>query len=125
MSSRHSPWMIWLRAFGFAFLVLCVVAKPALGTAGELHRLLNGSEHAGSALQEGINTPVAHDGDELQSGTSWHALMHVDLCCGNAAIPSAAFVAAVVHGESLPQAPVAVEAIPAPFLDLFRPPISG
>jgi hypothetical protein len=117
--------MIWLRAFGLAFLVLCVVAKPTLGTAGELHRLLHGSEHAGSALQEGINTAVADDADELQSGTPWHALMHVDLCCGNAAIPSAAFVAVVVHGESLLQAPVAVEAIPTPFLDLFRPPISG
>ena len=117
--------MIWLRAFGFAFLILCVVAKPTLGTAGELHRLLHGSEQAGSALQEGVNTAVADDGDELPSGTPWHALMHVDLCCGNAAIPSAAFVAVVVHGESLPQALVAVEAIPAPFLDLFRPPISG
>lgn len=114
-----------MRAFGFAFLVLCVVAKPTLGTAGELHRLLSGSEHAESALQESINTPVADDGDELQSGTPWHALMHVDLCCGNAAIPSAAFVAVVVHGESILQPPIAVEAIPAPFLDLFRPPISG
>lgn len=117
--------MIWLRAFGFAFLVLCVVAKPTLGTAGELHRLLHGSELAGSALQEGINTPLADDADELPSGTPWHALMHVDLCCGNAAIPSASLVAVVVHGESLLQAPAAVEAIPAPCLDLFRPPISG
>lgn len=125
MSSHHSPRMSWLRAFGFAFLVLCVVAKPTLGTVGELHRLLHGGEQAGFALQEGVDTTVADDGDELQSGTSWHALMHVDLCCGNAAIPSAAFVAVVVHGESLPQALVAVEAIPAPFLDLFRPPISG
>ena len=125
MSRRRSPLKTWLRAFGFAFLVLCVVAKPTLGIAGELHRLVNGSEHAAPALQEGINTPVADDADELESGTPWHALMHVDLCCGNAAIPSAAFVAVVVPGESLPQAPVAVDAIPAPFLDLFRPPISG
>ena len=114
-----------MRAFGFAFLVLCVVAKPTLGTAGELHRLFHGGEQAASAMQEGINTPMADDADELPSGTPWHALMHVDLCCGNAAIPSAAFVAVVVHGESLPQTLVAVEAIPAPFLDLFRPPISG
>jgi len=116
---------MWLRAFGFAFLVLCVVAKPTLGLAGELHRLLHASQYSESGVDRGIDTAVADDGDESRSGTTWHSLMHVDLCCGNAAIPSTTFVAVVVHGKSSVPALAAAEAMPAPFIDLFRPPISG
>ena len=127
MHRRHiTPRTQSWRCLWLALLMFCVILKPAIGFAGELHRDLHEAAHAAQPATASIVSPsIAGDLDEHAPASGWHAVMHVDLCCGNAALPSTieilAFVAEALLVATLP----ARVFPPATRMDLFRPPIAG
>lgn len=106
--------------------MLCVILKPAIGFAGELHRDLHEASHATQQATASVAS-LSIDGDleEHAPASGWHAVMHVDLCCGNAALPSTiempTFVADVSSLATVPAWMIS----PPTYMDLFRPPIAG
>ena len=122
ITPRTKPW----RCFWLAFVMLCVVLKPAIGFAGELHRDLHEAAHATQQATASIASPsIAGDLEEHAPASGWHAVMHVDLCCGNAALPSTidmpSFVAEASSVATMPARVIP----PATDVDHFRPPIAG
>ncbi|MBX3693092.1 hypothetical protein [Dokdonella sp.] len=114
---RHR--LIRLHWLGFVLLALCVLARPALELASELHSDLHALAHAGLALDE------AGERAEHAPPEGWHVLMHIDACCCTPVLPAATTVelaallpgfVAIDHAPGIP---------PYPRPDLLRPPISG
>lgn len=119
MSAFRRPTPL-LRALLVLLTLFCVVAKPALGLAGELHRDLHALAHAAA----GDAAPaLADEADEHAPAAGWHGVLHIDLCCGLAALPAHPLLLA--PARSLDDAPdyLPEPAPPAPETDRLRPPI--
>ena len=127
MIRRHTPARTTpLRCFWLAFVMLCVILKPAIGFAGELHRDLHEAAHATQQATASVaSSSIEGDVDEHAPASGWHAVMHVDLCCGNAALLSTIDMPTFVTGVSSLAAMPAWMIPPAACVDPFRPPIAG
>lgn len=104
--------------------LFCTVVKPTLGLAGELHRDLHAAAHAAAAhASTDDTTPLADETREHAPADGWHALLHIDLCCGNLALPCG------TPALNLPAQPHAAlsyrtsAVAPVPAADPLRPPI--
>lgn len=100
------------------------VVRPALALAGALHRDLHDLAHT-AAQQASGNTIAASldDAEEHAPTQGWHALLHLDLCCGTAALTSVTptLIAPAALNADLPYRPRAFA--PPPATDPLRPPI--
>ena len=114
---RFRPMPRW-RSLLLLLALLCLVVKPIIGFAGELHRDLHAAhETAGAA---GASDAADHN----QPEEGLHQLLHVDLCCGNAVVMTEPAML-LLHLPSLPPAiATAWLAIPPRLASALRPPIS-
>lgn len=98
--------------------LLCLVVKPIIGFAGDLHRDLHAAhETAGASL---ATDAADHD----QPGEGLHQLLHVDLCCGNAVLATEPMLV-LLQLPSLPPAVAADWPAVSPRLaKALRPPIT-
>ncbi|MEO8010607.1 MAG: hypothetical protein ABI650_03075 [Dokdonella sp.] len=106
--------------------VLCVLLKPAVGLAGALHRDLHAASHAAQASPSTVaSSTIDGDSEEHEPTSGWHAVMHVDLCCANAALSATASLAPFPGGASHRIELHAAGVLSSPRMDVFRPPIAG
>lgn len=113
-----------LRVLVMLAVLTCIVVKPALGLAGELHRELHELAHAAAQADRGdVLPPLADEAREHEPAAGWHGMLHIDLCCSNYAMPSNPLqlppparpgVVLPYHVRGL---------LPAPEADRLRPPI--
>ncbi len=115
--SRLKPALSAWRSLLLLLALLCVVVKPVVGLAGELHRDLHGSEEMAASL----TTTDAADDDQRVSGL--HELLHVDLCCGNALIPTELSLLPIRLASSAPDVDTDWLALAPPLASALRPPI--
>ncbi len=100
------------------------VVRPALALAGALHRDLHDLAHAAAQHTSGDTLAVSlEDAEEHAPTQGWHALLHLDLCCGMAALTSVptTLIPPEALRADLPYRPRAFA--PAPTADPLRPPI--
>ncbi|HVH35701.1 MAG TPA: hypothetical protein VM847_16495 [Tahibacter sp.] len=100
------------------------VVRPALALAGALHRDLHDLAHAAAQHASGDTIAASLDDAEEHAPTQgWHALLHLDLCCGTAALTSVVptLIAPMALNADLPYRPRAFA--PPPATDPLRPPI--
>jgi len=100
------------------------VVRPALALAGALHRDLHDLAHAAAQHASGDTVAISlEDAEEHAPTQGWHALLHLDLCCGTAALTSVAptLTAPTALRADLPYRPRAFA--PPPATDPLRPPI--
>lgn len=106
------------RSLFLLLALLCVVVKPIIGFAGEVHRDLHAAhETAGPA-----GDSDAADQDQPENGL--HQLLHVDLCCGNAVLTTEPAVLLLQLPSLPPAGAIAWLAIPPRLASVLRPPIS-
>ncbi len=71
-------------------LALCMLAKPMFALAAELHHDLHAFAHALVHADEADaaddHPPAGPDDAEHGPATGWHAVMHLDFCCGVLAV---------------------------------------
>jgi hypothetical protein len=112
-----------LRLLMLLAVALCLVLKPALGLAGELHRDLHELAHQAAAQEGAAAATLAGEVDEHAPADGWHGVLHIDLCCSNAGLPA---------DIALPGSPALVQPsppyharqrAPAPAPEFLRPPI--
>ncbi len=117
MLRRSQPVPRW-RSLLLLLALLCLVIKPIIGFAGDLHRDL----HAAHETVGALGAPDAADHDQPDKGL--HQLLHVDLCCGNAVLTTEPAMLLL----QLPKLPPAIAivwlAIPPRLATDLRPPIS-
>ena len=101
------------------------VVRPALALAGALHRDLHDLAHAAAQHASDHDAAAAslEDAEEHAPTQGWHALLHLDLCCGTAALTSipTLLIAPAALRADLPYRPRAFA--PPPATDPLRPPI--
>lgn len=123
MSSLYRPSSL-LRLLLLLTLLAGSVVRPALALAGALHRDMHDLAHAAARHAAGDSAAMSSaEAAEHAPTQGWHALLHLDLCCGTAALAS-------VAPTLIP--PEALRAVllyrprafaPAPAADPLRPPI--
>lgn len=125
-NSVYRPSISLLRASWWIVALLCMVLKPMVGMAGEMHRTMHdeGSHHEGVVTSMGTHTTLDDASDDEQP-TGWHVLLHADLCCGNAAILTYSVLSNAATIFTTPTGLIAHSATPDLLADLFRPPILG
>lgn len=119
--SLHPLRLLWLLA-----LMLCLVLKPMLGLAGELHRDWHEFAHQAAHSDTGTHSQAAQaEIQEHGDSSGWHGVLHIDLCCSNAALMAtiAVLPAPLLPAPALPYRQR--HRTPAPEPDLLRPPIRG
>ncbi|KAF1684969.1 hypothetical protein B1992_13700 [Pseudoxanthomonas broegbernensis] len=111
-------------------LVLGLLARPVLGSVGEVHELAHedAAAHAHASAVDGPSHGAGH-ADDGERGTAGllHALLHFAHCCGQVpALPSAAPTPALAWTAAVAPRPLDHGGLPsAPVLTPFRPPISA
>lgn len=116
--SPHPLRLLWLAA-----LMLCLVLKPMLGLAGELHRDWDASMFNSAQTDAAQALHAAEEGSDHDNCSCWHGVLHIDLCCSNAALTH--------HVSMLTLPPLTAPALPyrsrhrapAPEPEPLRPPI--
>ena len=123
MPSLHRPSSL-LRLLLLLTILAGSIVRPALALAGALHRDLHDLAHAAAQHAAGDGVAASLDDAEEHAPTQgWHALLHLDLCCGTAALASVptVLIAPAAPRAVLPYRPRAFA--PAPTADPLRPPI--
>ncbi|WP_257385254.1 hypothetical protein [Tahibacter caeni] len=113
-----------LRLLLLLAILIGSVVRPALALAGALHRDMHDLAHAAALHAPGDLAAVpADDAEEHAPAQGWHALLHLDLCCGTAALTGVApaLIPPAALCAVLPYRPRAFA--PAPDSDPLRPPI--
>ncbi len=103
--------------------LFCAVVKPTLGLAGELHRDLHAAAHASTLASAGGATLLADESAEHEPAAGWHALLHIDLCCSNVALPCGTLALTVIALHPVTLSHRTSGFAPVPAADPLRPPI--
>lgn len=116
--SPHPLRLLWLAA-----LMLCLVLKPVLGLAGELHRDWHDSAHKAAQASAAALLGAEQEATEHGDSSGWHGVLHIDLCCSNVALATDIVVppAPQLPPPALPYR--SRHRAPAPDPDPLRPPI--
>lgn len=110
-------------------LATCLLAKPMLAFAAglhqDLHTFAHALAHADSVDATGGHEPAGPNDAEHGPATGWHALMHLDFCCGVLAVtmPDFPFVACVPSPALVPAGLPVFTGIAS--VQHFRPPIAA